>query len=208
MAAQREIHDHFFREARKHGYVARSAYKLLEIQERRKIIRPGDRVLDLGCAPGAWLQVACRALGPRSAGGLVLGIDLKPVRQPLKFGDDRVRTIEGDAFEITPEQLAEVAGPEPFNVVLSDMMASTTGHHATDHLRSVALARRALEMAMRALAPTGRFVCKVFEGSEYPAFLDECREVFAKVKGFAPKASRAESTEMFVVAEGFSPHNR
>lgn len=205
MAGQRNIHDHFFHEAKRHGYVARSAFKLSEIQERKRLIRRGARVLDLGCAPGAWLQVACQAIGPRRAGGCVVGIDLKPTRPPNRFIDDRVRILEGDAFEISAEELLQSAGGKSFDVVLSDMMAHTSGHRETDHYQSINLARRALEVAKATLRPGGHFVVKVFEGSEYPDFVRECGAAFAKVKGFRPKASRNESTEMFVICETMKP---
>ncbi|MFW5652826.1 MAG: SAM-dependent methyltransferase [Planctomycetota bacterium] len=258
-AAQRDVSDHYARQAKREGYVARSAYKLLEIQQKKKIINRGDRVLDLGCAPGAWLQVACQALGPFKAGGTVIGIDLKPVRIPQRHCDRRVVVLQGDALEMSlSEIVAQAEGQQqrhqpssaighepdedrersqaetdegheharpssseeetdaagnhtahhtvkPFDVVLSDMMSSTAGHAATDHFRSVELARRALELAMHALRPGGSFVVKVFEGEAYNDFLQECRMCFPAVKGFSPKASRNESREMFVICERFKP---
>lgn len=246
-AAQRDINDHYAREAKRQGYVARSAFKLMEIQEKRKVIARGARVLDLGCAPGAWLQVACQHLGPPKSGGIVIGIDLKPVKVPPKHCDQRVVAIQGDALAMDvasivreamtqqrtvggggsappgPAPVEEGAGPdtarregkagedasapatpiEPFDVVLSDMMASTAGHQATDHFRSVELARRALHLAVQALRPGGNFVVKVFEGESYSDFLSECRAHFEQVKGFSPKSSRSESREMFVICERF-----
>jgi len=206
-AAIRDIHDHYFKEAKRLGYAARSAFKLIEIQQKKKVIRSGNRVLDLGCAPGAWLQVACQNLGNvTKSGGLIVGVDLTPVKKQNKYWDDRIRTIEGDAFsDETAGKIHEIIGEKLFDVVLSDMMSSTVGHAATDHLRSVHIARGALELAQKYLEPGGAFVVKIFEGAEYAAFLGECREVFAKVKGFSPKASRNESTEMFVICEGKRP---
>lgn len=205
-AATRDIHDHYFKEAKRLGYAARSAFKLIEIQQKKKVIKPGNRVLDLGCAPGAWLQVACQNLGGAKSGGLIVGVDLKPVKKQNKYWDNRINTIERDAFsDETAEQIREIAGEKLFDVVLSDMMGSTVGHPPTDHLRSVHIARGALELARKYLKPSGVFVVKVFEGAQYAAFLGECRAVFAKVKGFSPKASRNESTEMFVVCESFAP---
>ncbi|MFG0328564.1 MAG: SAM-dependent methyltransferase [Phycisphaerales bacterium] len=205
MAGQRDIHDHYFREAKRAGYVARSAYKLKEIQERRRVIPRGARVLDLGAAPGAWLQVACQAIGPRRSGGFVVGVDVKPASVPQKFCDDRVRFVEADAFDLTPESLAQQLGVEriEFDVVLSDMMGSTSGHQATDHFQSIHLARRALEVCESMLRRGGVFVVKVFEGELYPEFLGETRARFKSVKGFKPKASRNESTEMYVIATGY-----
>lgn len=205
MAATREIQDHYFREAKRLGYVARSAFKLKEILEKKRLINPGDYVLDLGCAPGAWLQIACQHVGPASKGGLVLGLDLKPVRRPLRFCDEALLTREGDVFKVTAAELLDLTNGRHFDLVLSDMMASTSGHHHSDHYQSIHLARRALELANDVLRTGGSFVVKVFEGAEYPALLDECKARFDKVKGFKPKASRNESTEMYIIGEGLVP---
>ncbi len=205
MAATREVQDHYFREARRLGYVARSAFKLKEILEKKKLIKSGDYVLDLGCAPGAWLQVVCQHIGPAAKGGLVLGFDLKPVRRPLKFCDEAVVTREGDVFKITAAEILDLTNQRHFDLVMSDMMAATTGHHHSDHYQSIHLARRALELAGDLLRSGGSFVVKVFEGAEYPALLDECKARFDKVRGFKPKASRNESTEMYIIGEGFVP---
>jgi len=205
MAAMREIQDHYFREAKRLGYVARSAFKLKEILEKKRLIGAGEYVLDLGCAPGAWLQVACQHIGPAQKGGLVLGLDLKAVRKPLRFCDEALITREGDVFTITAAQLLDLTSRRHFDLVMSDMMASTSGHHHSDHYQSIHLARRALELAGEVLRTGGSFVVKVFEGAEYPALLDECKARFDKVKGFKPKASRHESTEMYIIGEGFVP---
>lgn len=221
MSRQREVQDHFFRQARQAGYVARSAYKLLEMQEKHALIRPGDRVLDLGYFPGAWLQVACESLGPRSGGGCVIGVDIqpRPTSRPSKC-DDRVSAIEGDVFALQASEIlaaaAEIDGgagrpaarPELFDVVLSDMMEATSGHKATDHLRSVALARRVLELLPDLLAPGGHMAVKVFEGEQYRDYLAECKAVFASVKSFKPRASRSISSEMYVVCKAFAPKRK
>lgn len=203
-AAVRDIHDHYFKEAKRLGYAARSAFKLIEIQNKKKIIRKGNRILDLGCAPGAWLQVACQNLGPTKSGGIIVGVDLKPVRKQNKYWDDRIITIHGDAFAKETEDLIHAASQnKPFDIVLSDMMDSTIGHQGTDHLRSVHIARGALTIAKQFLKPGGSFIVKCFEGAEYPDFLKECKSAFSKAKGFSPKASRHESTEMFIVCQNF-----
>lgn len=208
MSGTREIQDHYFREAKRQGYVARSAFKLEEIQERRAVIPRGGFVLDLGCAPGAWLQAACRAIGPRSAGGRVVGLDLKEMRVPGMFCDDRVTALTGDVYEVSAEALLAAiddgGAGRRYDAVVSDMMASTSGHQMTDHYASVRLARRALEIAAVVLKSGGNFVAKVFEGAEYPAFLEECKAIFGEVKGFKPKASRQISTEMYVVCKRFT----
>ncbi|MFN7021160.1 MAG: SAM-dependent methyltransferase [Phycisphaerales bacterium] len=197
MARPRELHDKFFKLAKAEGYAARSAYKLKEIQERRRLIRKGDRVLDLGCAPGSWVQVAAELAGPR---GLVVGIDLNPV---TIVAPTNSRTIVGDIFKITAEELLTADGPRAkrFDVILSDMMPLTEGHG--DHFRSIALCRRVLELVPAMLRPGGNLAMKAFEGEEYPALLRETARMFEEVKGLKPEATRDVSKEMFVVAKGW-----
>lgn len=195
MAGRRELHDRYFRQAKRDGYAARSAYKLQQIQDRKKIIRPGDRVLDLGCAPGSWLQVAAELVGPR---GLVVGIDLKP----SEHAPPGVRAIVGDIFRTGPEDLLPPTG-ERFDCVVSDMAPSTSG--AGDHFPSVELCRRVLEILPALLRPGGNLAMKVFEGEQYPALLRETARVFREAKGFKPDASRSMSREMYIVALGYRP---
>lgn len=203
-AATRELHDHYFHEAKRRGYVARSALKLTEILESRQLIKRGQRVLDLGSAPGAWLQVATQAIGPARHGGRIVGVDIKPFSPPPRHCDDRLTILQGDVLDIDADTLRAANDDQQFNVILSDMMAATTGSHFFDHHASVKLARRALTLATdHLLRSGGHLVVKVFEGSEYPAFLQECRACFGRVKGFRPKATRTKSTEMYVIAEGF-----
>lgn len=214
MSAKRELHDRFFKQAKADGYAARSAYKLQEIQKKRSIIRQGDRVADLGCSPGSWVQVASELVGPR---GLVVGIDLKPVaiQHP-----PNAHTVVADVFKVTAEELLALAEPNPgnagrlrgprlFNVVLSDMAPSTEGGGGgtVDHFRSIELCRRVLTLLPRMLSPRGNCVMKVFEGEEYPALLKETQRLFSEVKGFKPESSRDVSREMFVIATGFRPPN-
>jgi 23S rRNA (uridine2552-2'-O)-methyltransferase len=192
----RKLHDQFFKKAKSEGYLARSAYKLLEINDRKKLIKPGGRVLDLGCAPGAWLQVAAVAVGDR---GTVVGIDLQQTRHD--FGSN-VRALVADAYTVDPAMLKELAGAASgFDVVLSDMAPNTTGHG--DDLLSARLCRRVLELLPAVLRPGGSLAMKIFEGSEYPAVLRETAELFREARGFKPKASRDVSREMYIVATGF-----
>ncbi|MFN9973183.1 MAG: SAM-dependent methyltransferase, partial [Phycisphaerae bacterium] len=160
------------------------------------ILRSGMRVVDLGCAPGSWLQVASEIVGPK---GLVIGIDLQDVRPGLAAN---VRTIAGDIFTTDAAALL----PEPdakFNAVISDMAPSTSGHG--DDALSVRLCRRVLELLPSLLAPGGACVMKVLEGGGYPDLLRDCQRLFAKAKGLKPKASRDLSREIFIVAEGYRP---
>lgn len=198
MRRMREVHDHYFHEAKREGYLSRAAYKLIEIDDRKKMLSRGDAVLDCGCAPGSWLQVAARRVGPK---GLVVGIDLKPIT--FRFQESNIRTIEGDLREASAETLLAGTGRERFDVVLSDMAPFTTGDPMRDHFRSAQLCETLIDRLPELLHPGGRFVCKVFEGSEYPALLERLRMLFGKVKGYKPKASRSESVEMFITAHDY-----
>ncbi|MBX3379671.1 MAG: RlmE family RNA methyltransferase [Phycisphaeraceae bacterium] len=194
MAQRRILHDEYFKKAKAEGYLARSAYKLKEIQERHHLLRAGKSVVDLGCAPGSWLQVASQIVGPK---GLVVGIDLQPVAQEIA---PNVRTIEGDIFKTDPTALL----PDPdakFDIVLSDMAPNTSGHG--DDALSVRLCRRVLELLPALLAPRGACVMKVLEGSGYSELLKDCQRLFSRAKGLKPKASRDASREIFIVAEGY-----
>jgi 23S rRNA (uridine2552-2'-O)-methyltransferase len=199
MPQPRKLHDRFFKQAKAEGYAARSAYKLLEINEKKQLLRRGDRVLDLGCAPGSWLQVVEKAIGER---GLAVGIDLQQV--DTRFGP-RVRVLQDDAFKIDPRELTElVAGL--FNVVLSDMAPSTSGHG--DDFLSVRLCRRVLELLPDVLAPGGCVLMKVLEGEEFPALLKETKAVFKQAGATKPAASRDVSREIFIFGVGYQPPKR
>ncbi len=190
------LHDEYFKRAKAEGYAARSAYKLLEIQKRHKLIRSGDRVLDLGCAPGSWLQVTSEIIGEN---GRLVGIDLNPVVLALP---PNVTTVVGDIEQTDPAGLFEIAGGA-FDVVLSDMAPSTSGHG--DDLVSARLCREVLAVAFKTLREGGKLAMKILEGSEYPAVLSETRSVFRAAKGLKPKATRDASREMFIIGEGFRP---
>jgi 23S rRNA (uridine2552-2'-O)-methyltransferase len=193
---RRVLHDQYFRKAKDEGYLARSAYKLKEINERKRLFGAGARVLDLGCAPGAWLQVAAEIVGPR---GVVVGIDLKEVRDNL---GPTVVPIQGDIYKTDAALLTGPAGGL-FDAVLSDMAPDTSGHG--DHFLSVRLCRRALELLPSLLKPGGNLAMKVFEGEQYPALLKETATCFRESRGFKPKASREVSKEMYIVAHGYRP---
>ncbi len=201
----RDIHDHYFRQAKREGYLSRAAYKLIEIDDRKKILGKGDRVLDCGAAPGSWLQVTSKRVGP---GGIVVGVDLKPITH--QFPEGNVHVIQGDLRELSACDLlcmacGEEGTDEPplFNVVLSDMAPNTTGDRTIDHHASNRLCHSVLDLCPQLLRPGGSIVMKVFEGEAYPELLDRCRALFEAVKGFKPKASRAVSTEMYVTSRGY-----
>jgi len=194
--ARRVLHDQFFKKAKDEGYLARSAYKLQEIAQRNRLIPRGGRILDLGCAPGAWLQIASEIAGPS---GIIVGIDLKEIRDRI---GPNVRAIVADAYEIAPQTLLDMAGGL-FDAVLSDMAPDTTGAGDTDHHRSVRLCRRVLEILPPLLRRGGGLAMKVFEGGTYPALLKDTEGLFESARGFKPKASRDISREIYIVATGY-----
>ncbi|MBN1334572.1 MAG: RlmE family RNA methyltransferase [Deltaproteobacteria bacterium] len=183
--------DHFTRRARAEGWGARSVFKLEEIQRRTRIVRPGDVVLDLGCFPGSWSRFLIQA-GVRR----LVGVDLQ-VPQGIQG-----IFLAADALTVEPSVIRD-ALDGPADLVLSDMAPSTTGHRLGDHVRQVALARRALTLAAALLRPSGRFVVKVFEGEEAPGFVRDVRERFEEVRRLRPEATRRHSIEFFVVARGY-----
>jgi 23S rRNA (uridine2552-2'-O)-methyltransferase len=188
-------HDRFYKKAKKDGYRARSAYKLEEIQQRFRLLRPGGRVLDLGAAPGGWCQIAAREVGQR---GFVLGLDLEPIAAL----PPPARTWVADAF--TPELLQRLRdeGHLPYDVVLSDLAPKTSGIHGVDEARSLDLAGRALELALQVLKPAGSFVVKIFMGGDFEQFLRGCKAAFSQVKVVRPEASVARgSKEVYLVCQ-------
>ena len=199
LCGMREVQDHYFRLAKEEGYLSRAAYKLIEINERRRVLRKGDRVLDCGCAPGSWLQVASKRVGES---GIVVGIDLKPIARRIA---GNVVTIEGDFTKTPPEQLMKAAGdpPRPFDVILSDMAPSTTGEPESDHFRSIRLCETVLDLCPTLLKIGGNLVLKAFEGSQYMPLVTRAARLFDDARGFKPTASRSESTEMYVIAHGW-----
>ncbi len=186
--------DHYSRQAKKDRYPARSVYKLKEIQSRYRLIRPGDKVLDLGCSPGSWLLYAAEIAGEK---GKVIGIDLIPVtiglppQASVHVGD--VRALE--------DSLLEKLG-QNFNTVISDMAPSTTGIKGVDETRSLDLCTAALAVARRFLAPGGTFLCKIFQGTDFDAFSRQVKKNFSKQKTFKPQSSRKASREIYMIGTG------
>jgi len=182
--------DPYYHAAKKQGFVARSIFKLEEIDQDFGLIKPKSRVLDLGCSPGSWLQYVERKIG--DSGGQIVGIDLAPLA--LSFGH-HVQFIQGDIFEVSIEG--------EFDLVLSDMAPKTSGIKSMDQDRSMVLCERALEIAIQVLKPGGGFCVKVLEGGGLPEYLKTCREVFKDVKIRRPKGTRAGSMETYVIGFGF-----
>lgn len=187
--------DHYTRKAQKENYPARSVYKLQEIQSKTRILRKGDRVLDLGCSPGSWLLYAAEAVGEK---GRVMGIDLKPVSISLP---PHAQAYIADIFAID-EALSEAIGHD-FNAVISDMAPDTTGSRDTDAARSFALCEAALSVAKERLAAGGAFICKIFQGPDFKAFSDAVKQAFGQHKIFKPQSSRKASREIYIIGTGF-----
>lgn len=186
--------DHYTRQAQKDHFAARSVYKLQEIQKKHGILKKGARVLDLGCAPGSWLQFAAQTIGPA---GRLVGIDLTPVTLALP---PQVQVITGDVADIAAH-LSE-AGVDRFDVVLSDMAPATTGNRHVDEARSVGLCEAALAVADEVLETGGHFVCKIFQGSDFKTFTDAVKQRFERQTAVRPQSTRKASREVFVIGLG------
>lgn len=194
----KKVKDHYFHKARQEGYAARSVYKLEEIDRKRRLLRPGQRVLDLGCAPGSWLQYVAERVGPR---GRVVGVDLQAVSVRLP---DHATVLQADAFELGAEALLARLGAQDgrYDVVLSDMAPRTTGIRQADAARSADLVRTALGLAAQVLRPGGVLLCKVFQGADLPGLRADFRARFAEVSVEKPRATRSESVEVFLLGRG------
>jgi 23S rRNA (uridine2552-2'-O)-methyltransferase len=164
------------------------------MQKRYRLIHPGHRVLDLGCAPGSWLKYAAQITGPR---GFVLGLDLKPVKLELP---EHTQVIVADIFDVSDDVNQMLR--RKFHCILSDMAPATTGHKDVDAARSLNLCESALEMARQYLMDGGRFVCKVFQGPDSPAFIDSVKQHFTRCHIYKPQSSRKASREIFVIGKG------
>ena len=191
----RQLNDPYVAEARRLGYRSRAAFKLIELDERFRLLQPGQRVVDLGCAPGGWTQVAVARVGRY---GVVVGVDVTETA-PLPGATLLTADIRD------PAALAAIGNAlgGPADIVLSDMAPAATGHAATDHLRIVTLAEDAFAVASEILKPGGAFVAKVFQGGAEGQLLAALRRDFAELRHAKPPASRAESAETYVVATGF-----
>lgn len=190
----RNLHDHFYKMAKKEGYRSRAAYKLKQINTRFRIIRRGDAVVDLGAAPGGWTQVAAELAGNH---GTVVGVDL----QPISSIDGAVTIIGDIRSEATLDAIRQVTSSA--DVVLSDAAPNLAGDWSYDHARSVDLAEHALACAQKILRPGGNFVVKVFQGDLFSGYLQNVKVLFRNVYSHSPMASRKASAEMYIVAKMF-----
>ncbi|MGI1661682.1 RlmE family RNA methyltransferase [Palleronia sp. KMU-117] len=200
---ERQLNDPYVRRARAEGYRGRAAFKILELDDKYGFLTPGARVVDLGCAPGGWCQVAVarvNALGERAGKpvGKVLGVDLQEV-EPIAGAEIHQLDFMADGAD---QQVKDWLGGGA-DVVMSDMAAASSGHKATDHLRIVALCEAAAALAFDVLEPGGTFVAKVLQGGAEGQLQAELKRRFEKVVNVKPPASRSDSSEKFVVATGF-----
>lgn len=187
---ERQINDPYVRKAKEKGYRSRAAFKLEELDEKFGLIKPDSLIVDLGCAPGGWVQIALK-----KGASKVVGIDLLAV-DPIPGAD----LIEFDFMdEAAPGKIKSLLGAEP-DLVMSDLAANTTGHKQTDHLKTVALVEAAAEFAMETLRPGGHFVTKVFQGGAEKTLLDRLKRKFQRVQHAKPKSSRKGSPEIYLVA--------
>ncbi|MGM0561686.1 MAG: RlmE family RNA methyltransferase [Pseudomonadota bacterium] len=197
---QRQLNDPYVAEARARGYRSRAAFKILQIDEKVRLFRKGQVVVDLGAAPGGWAQVAVERVGN---GGRVIGIDLLEM-DPIPGAE----LLEMDFMaDEAPQKLRDLLGGGA-DVVLSDMAPANTGHSQTDHLRIMGLAEAALEFAEEVLSPRGSFVAKVLQGGTEKELLDRLKLNFERVRHIKPPASRSDSSELYVVAQGFRGSGR
>jgi len=195
----KEVQDFYFKKAKKEGYPARSVYKLEEAQLKHRLLKKGDKVLDLGCHPGSWSLYAARTVGVQ---GLVVGIDLQKTRGVGKKDMAPIHWLHGDITD--EEMLASVRELVPaFDVVVSDMAPQTTGNKWADQQQALNLARRSLAVAEEMLKPGGNYYCKVFQGEDLDEFVKEVRDRFKTARLVKPKSSRSESREMFVLGMGY-----
>ena len=195
---ERQLNDPYVARARRQGFRARAAYKLIEIDDRHRLLKPGARVVDLGAAPGSWSQVAARRVGAAQGRGRVIAIDRLGMSPVAGVEFARLDFLDAGAPDAIRSLLAGAA-----DVVLSDMAENATGHRRTDHLKIVALAEAAADFAREVLAPGGAFLCKVLQGGAETTLLAALKRDFAAVRHLKPTASRSESAELYLLATGF-----
>jgi 23S rRNA (uridine2552-2'-O)-methyltransferase len=195
---ERQLNDPYVARAKREGFRSRSAFKLIEIDDKHHLLKPGSRVVDLGAAPGGWSQVARKRAGPS---GRVIALDILEMDAVAGVDFAKIDFLDTDA----PDKLKGMLGSAA-DVVLSDMAANATGHRQTDHLKIMALVEAAAEFAAEVLKPGGSFLAKVIQGGTEGALLAALKRDFAAVKHVKPAASRADSAELYVLATGFRGH--
>ncbi len=201
---QRQLNDPYVAEAKRQGYRSRAAFKLSEMNDRYNFLKPGMKVLDLGCAPGGWTQIAVRCVSEGNKRGRVLGVDLLPV-DPIEGATIFLLDF---LSEEAPGKILEFFAGSKVDVVLSDMAAPASGHRKTDHLKIMALCETALEFAHEILEPGGTFCAKVLRGGTENDMLRQMKRSFESVRHIKPNASRSDSTESYVLAMGYRPNEK
>ncbi len=196
---KRQLNDPYVQAAKRDGYRSRAAYKLLEIDDKYKFLKRGCVVVDLGAAPGGWCQIAAARVLADHGKGFVLGVDLQDMDAISDVTLLRVDFMEDEALTL----IDDILDGRKADIVLSDMAAPSTGHKQTDHLRIIALCEAALEFAEDKLAPGGTFLAKVLQGGTEKILLDTLKRCFEKVRHVKPEASRSDSAELYVLAQGF-----
>tara|TARA_B100001758_G_C18186107_1_gene492073 strand:- start:203 stop:802 length:600 start_codon:yes stop_codon:yes gene_type:complete len=192
---ERQLNDPYVREANRLGYRSRAAFKILEIDDKFKIFKPGQCILDLGAAPGGWSQVVANIVSSQSNSGQVLAIDILPIDAISGVKAMKLDIFEENAINLIKEEMIKPSA----DVILSDMAPSTTGHKATDHLRIVALLESALDIVDNLLSEGGTFIGKVFRGGTENQILNRMKRDFQLVKHIKPQSSRSNSSELYVV---------
>jgi 23S rRNA (uridine2552-2'-O)-methyltransferase len=192
-----KVKDYYYKKAKKEQFFARSVYKLEEIDQKYKVLRRNDFVLDLGYSPGSWIQYTSSAIGRE---GLVVGVDLKEINNKL-LNLQNVKLFKKDIFDIN--SLGDIEVDRQFDVVLSDMAPDTTGIKSVDQIRSLDLVEKVFKILPLFLKKGGNFVIKVFEGHEAQVFLKSNKNSFKELKYFRPKSTRSVSKEFFVIGKGF-----
>jgi 23S rRNA (uridine2552-2'-O)-methyltransferase len=201
---RRQLNDPYVQKAKAEGWRSRAAFKLIEIDQKHRLLKPGQTIVDLGCAPGGWAQYAAQRTGTAKGGkGCVVGIDVLPVEPIVGVTLAEMDFTDQDAPERLRALVREAGGAEAVDGVLSDMAANTTGHRKTDHLKIVGLTEMAIEFAREVLRPGGFFLTKLFQGGETAEMINALKKDFATVKHVKPQSSRADSAELYVLATGF-----
>lgn len=197
---ERQLADPYVARAKREGYRSRAAFKLIEVDDKYRLLKPGARVVDLGAAPGGWSEIAARRIGAK---GRIIALDILEFKPMSGVEFLMLDFLDASA----PDRLKEMLGGKA-DVVLSDMAANTTGHRQTDHLRIMALAEAAVQFAREVLDKGGAFLCKVLQGGTETALLAELKRDFETVKHVKPPASRTDSAELYLLAKGFRGSSR
>ncbi len=195
----RKVKDYYYNKAKKDKYPARSVYKLEEVQKKYRFLRPGDSVLDLGCHPGSWSLYASEIVGKK---GIVVGVDLQETAEIPRSEGSEIHWLRQDIRE--PEFIEKVRKFRPaFKIIISDLAPKTTGNRWADHQQSLQLVRLTLVLARTLLHEHGHYICKVFQGEDFPEFVQEVKGLFEMTKVIKPKSSRSESREVFVLGMNY-----